>query len=201
MSMVDEEVLSEKEREEAMAKIREKHERKRGNYVPEKFIGVIKLAAEKSNWGNTESNVYQGFSAYYAHNSYVAEVADVVIESGKPVVKKITAAVDCGIVVNPLAAENLVVGGVIDGVGHAMYGDYLFTNGQPEAVNFDKYRLIRMTEAPEVDVHFVQTTDSPTGLGEPTLPPAGGAIANAIYAATGKRLYKQPYAKQDIVLG
>ena len=201
MSMVDEEVLSEEERAKALTKIRETHARQRGNYVPEKFIGVIKLAAEKANWGNTESGVYQGFSVYYSHNSYVAEVADVVMEAGKPVVKKVTAAVDCGIVVNPLAAENLVVGGVIDGVGHAMYGDFTFTNGQPEATNFDKYRLIRITEAPKVDVHFVQNTDSPTGLGEPTLPPAGGAIANAIYAATGKRLYQQPYAKQDIVLG
>lgn len=201
MSMVDEEVLTEEEKEEAMAKIREKHERKRGNYVPDKFIGVIKLAAEKAHWGNSDSDVYQGFSAYYAHNTYVAEVADVVMEAGKPVVKKITVAVDCGIVVNPLSAENLVAGGVIDGVGHALYGDFSFTNGQPEATNFDKYHLIRMKEAPQVDVHFVQNTDSPTGLGEPTLPPAGGAIANAIYAATGKRLYKQPYAKQDIVLG
>ena len=201
MSMVDEEVLTEKEKEEALAKIRETHERKIGNYVPEKFIGVIRLAAEKANWGNAESDVYQGFSVYYSHNSYVAEVADVVMRAGKPAVKKMTVAVDCGIVVNPLSAENLVVGGVIDGVGHAMYGDFSFTNGQPEAANFDKYRLIRMTEAPQVEVHFVQNTDSPTGLGEPTLPPAGGAIANAIYAATGKRLYKQPYAKQDIVLG
>ena len=201
MSMVDEEVLTEEERKAAMADIEETHARQRGNYVPEKFIGVIKLAAEKANWGRPESGVYQGFSAYYSHNSYVAEVADVVMEAGKPTVKKITAAVDCGIVVNPLAAENLVVGGVIDGVGHAMYGDFSFTDGQPAAANFDRYRLIRITEAPAVDVHFVQNTDSPTGLGEPTLPPAGGAIANAIYAATGKRLYQQPYAKQDIVLG
>lgn len=171
-------------------------------YDAEKSIGVIQLAAEKSNWGNTEEGIYQGFSTYFSHNTYVAEVADMVMENGVPKLKKITCAIDCGIVVNPLGAINQVEGGIIDGVGHAMYGDFSFVNGAPQASNFDKYRLIRMSESPaEISVHFVESTNDPTGLGEPTLPPAGGAVSNAIYKATGKRLYKQPFVKESPVLG
>ena len=162
-------------------------------YSPERLQGVIREAVAKSGWGKQASDVYQGFVAYYCHNSHVAEVADVKIEGGMPVVKKVTCVVDCGIVVNPLGAKNQAEGGVIDGVGHAMYGTFGFEEGIPTANNYDKYRLIRMNEAPEVEVHFVQNELSPTGLGEPTLPPAGGAVANALKAATGKRIYKQPF--------
>jgi isoquinoline 1-oxidoreductase beta subunit len=130
----------------------------------------------------------------------VAEVADVIIENGTPVVKKITCVVDCGIVVNPIGASNQVEGGIIDGVGHAMYGDFAFSEGVPIAQNFDKFRLIRMAEAPEVEVHFLRNEHSPTGLGEPSLPPAGGAVANALKAATGKRLYNQPFTKNPGML-
>ncbi|HRK53407.1 MAG TPA: molybdopterin-dependent oxidoreductase [Cyclobacteriaceae bacterium] len=170
-------------------------------YDVDKSVGVIKLAAEKSNWGNAPEGVYQGFSTYYSHNTYVAEVAEVIMQGNTPVVKRVVCAIDCGIVVNPVGAINQVQGGVIDGIGHAMYGDFSFENGQPQTRNFDKYRLIRMKESPEVEVHFVKSYNDPTGLGEPALPPAGGAIANAIAKATGKRFYKQPFIKEQIVLG
>ncbi|MBT8321922.1 MAG: molybdopterin-dependent oxidoreductase, partial [Eudoraea sp.] len=169
-------------------------------YSPERMQEVIKTVVEKSGWGNQPDDVYQGFVNYYCHNSHVAEVADVVIENGEAVVKKVTCVVDCGIVINPLGAKNQAEGGVIDGIGHAMYGDFGFENGKPTATNFDRYRLIRMQEAPVVDVHFVQNEYSPTGLGEPTLPPAGGAIANAFKAATGKRIYKQPFNQSPELL-
>lgn len=169
-------------------------------YSPERMEEVIKMAVEKSGWGKQPDGVYQGFVNYYCHNSHVAEVADVVVEKGVPVVKKITCVVDCGIVVNPLGAKNQCEGGVIDGVGHSMYGELTFKDGKPEANNFDRYRLIRMMEAPEVEVHFVKNELSPTGLGEPTLPPAGGAIANAFKAATGNRLYNQPFSNYPELL-
>ena len=165
-------------------------------YSPERMEETIKLAVKKSNWGNTTEGTYQGFSAYYSHNTHVAEVADVVMKNGMPLVKKVTVAVDCGIVVNPLGAKNQVEGGVIDGIGHAMYGDFSFKEGTPQAVNFDNYRLIRMQETPEVSTHFVESGLSPTGLGEPGLPPAGGAVANAIHTATGERLLKQPFINE-----
>ena len=162
-------------------------------YNPERLEGVMKLALEKSNWGKVAENVYQGFAVYYCHNTHVAEVADIVLENGFPIVKKVTCAVDCGIVVNPLGAQNQVVGGVIDGIGHSMYGELTFKDGKPQSDNFGSYQLIRINQTPQVDVHFVESDVAPTGLGEPTLPPVGGAVANAIYKATRKRLYKQPY--------
>ena len=165
-------------------------------YSAERMEKTINLVVEKSNWGKSSEGIYQGFSAYYSHNTHVAEVADVEMVNGLPVVKKVTVAVDCGIVVNPLGAKNQVEGGVIDGIGHAMYGDFSFKEGTPQAVNFDNYRLIRMQETPEVSTHFVESGLSPTGLGEPGLPPAGGAVANAIKAATGKQLCKQPFVEE-----
>ena len=177
---------------------------KRIEYSGQRMEDTIKLVREKGNWGKTKDGVYQGFSAYYSHNTHVAEIAEIVLKDGFPVVKKVIVAVDCGVVVNPTGARNQVEGGVLDGIGHAMYADLSFKDGKPNSKNFDTYRLIRMQETPKVEVHFLQNDLSPTGLGEPGLPPAGGAVANAINAALGKRIYKQPFIKelkQDSVLG
>ncbi len=169
------------------------------DYDVEKSVGVIKLAAEKANWGAPKAigatGTHQGFSAYYSHNSYVAEVAELQNTGRKTVVKKVICAVDCGIVINPIAAINQAEGGVVDGIGHAMYGDFDFVDGKPQQDNFDTFRLVRMGEQPAVEVHFVKSNNDPTGLGEPTLPPAGGAVANAFYRATGQRIYVQPFVK------
>lgn len=162
-------------------------------YNPERLQGVIEKVVKASNYGKSKEGTYQGFAVYYCHNTHVAEVADIEMDNGIPIVKKVTVAVDCGIVVNPLGAKNQVVGGVIDGIGHAMYGELTFKNGIPQSNNYNSYQLIRMGQTPQVDVHFVDSNEAPTGLGEPTLPPVGGAIANAIYKATGKRLTKMPF--------
>ncbi len=174
---------------------------KRIQYSAERMEAVINKVVEKSNWGKTKSGIYQGFSAYYCHNSHVAEVAEVEMISGVPVVKKVTCAIDCGIVINPLGALNQVEGGIIDGIGHAMYGNLDFKNGVPQSVNFDTYRLIRMKETPIVESYFIENDIAPTGLGEPTLPPAGPAFANAIKAATGVRLTKQPFIENKEIFG
>jgi isoquinoline 1-oxidoreductase subunit beta len=164
-------------------------------YDADRMIGVIKTAAEKSNWGKNP-NVNQGFSVYFSHRTYVAQVADIEMENGAPVLKKITAATDCGMVINPTGANHQVRGGIVDGMGHAMYGNLTFENGLPTQKNFDKYRLIRMKEVPQIDVHYVDSGFDPTGLGEPALPPTGGAVANAIYKATERRLRTQPFIEQ-----
>lgn len=162
-------------------------------YNPERLQGVIEKVVKASNYGKSKEGTYQGFAVYYCHNTHVAEVADIEMDNGILIVKKVTVAVDCGIVVNPLGAKNQVVGGVIDGIGHALYGELTFKNGIPQSNNYNSYQLIRMGQTPQVDVHFIDSNEAPTGLGEPTLPPVGGAIANAIYKATGKRLTKMPF--------
>jgi isoquinoline 1-oxidoreductase beta subunit len=113
------------------------------------------------------------------------------------VIEKVHCAIDCGIVVNPLAATNLAEGGIVDGIGHAMFSGLTFKDGVPEQSNFDKYRLIGHSDAPKaIEVHFVKNEIDPTGLGEPPFPPIMGALANAIYGTTGKRVYEQPFAPQ-----
>ncbi|HVG11417.1 MAG TPA: molybdopterin cofactor-binding domain-containing protein, partial [Flavisolibacter sp.] len=161
-------------------------------YNIDRMESVIKLAAEKSGWG-AKPGVSQGFSVYFSHASYVAQVCEVVMASGKPVVKKIYAVSDCGQVINKSGALQQVMGAIVDGYGHAMYGKLSFKDGVPEQNNFGAYRLIRMKEIPEIEAHFVDTGIDPTGLGEPALPPTGGAVANAIFKATGFRLKNQPF--------
>ncbi|SKC09645.1 xanthine dehydrogenase family protein molybdopterin-binding subunit [Dyadobacter psychrophilus] len=169
-------------------------------YDVDRMIAVIKLAAEKSNWGK-KKGVFQGFSVYFSHRSYVAQVGEIVMQKGKPVLKNVIAAVDCGIVINQSGSLQQVRGGVVDGLGHAMYGNMTFKDGAPDQSNFNGFRLIRMNEIPEVDVHFVNNGISPTGLGEPALPPAGGAMANAFYKATKQRLRNQPFVNEEVFKG
>ena len=170
-------------------------------YDVDRMKGVIDLAVEKSGWGTRKGTdgkpVNQGFSVYFSHRSYVAQVGEVVMQKGKPVLKKIYSAADCGVVINQSGAQQQVRGCVVDGIGHAMYGQLTFKDGVPQQTNFDTYRLIRLNEIPEVEVHFVQNNIDPTGLGEPSLPPAGAAVANAMYKATGKRLRSQPFVEQE----
>lgn len=177
-------------------------EGKTNDYDPLRYAGVLKLVKEKSNWGNIDSGLSKGVAAYFCHNSYAAQVLEMRCENNQPIIEKVTCAVDCGIVVNPDAAINLAEGGIVDGIGTALYGELTFENGVPQKNNFDTYRMIRMGEAPkEIDVHFVKSDESPTGLGEPTYPPIFAALANALYQATGKRHNHQPFLTKENVIG
>jgi isoquinoline 1-oxidoreductase subunit beta len=174
----------------------------KNDYDAARYAGVLELVREKSNWANPPTGVSRGVAAYFCHASYAAHVLDLTIENGKPVVQKVTSAIDCGIVVNPDAAANMTEGAVTDGIGNALYGEMTFKDGAAEKANFDKYRIIRMSEAPkEIDVHFVQNEIAPTGMGEPPFPPIFGALANALYKATGKRVYRQPFLGDRTMLG
>ncbi|HMQ48549.1 MAG TPA: molybdopterin-dependent oxidoreductase [Saprospiraceae bacterium] len=175
---------------------------KDNDYEAARYAGVLRLVREKSGWDTPRPGVHRGVAAYFCHNSYVAQVVDVVMKDNQAVVDKVWCAVDCGIVVNPEGAINQVEGGIVDGIGHAMYSAITFRDGKPEQSNFDQYRLIRHQQAPrEIEVFFVENGIDPTGLGEPSLPPVMGALANALYKATGKRLYTQPFAEQAELLG
>jgi len=173
----------------------------KNDYDAARYAGVLKLVKEKSGWGNSTSGVHRGVSAYYCHNSYVAQVVEVVMKNDQPKIKKVYCAVDCGIVVNPMSAKNQIEGGIVDGIGHAMYSALSFKDGRPQQKNFDKYRMIRISEAPEIETFFTDNGIDPTGLGEPSLPPIAAAVANAMYKATGERLRAQPFVGSKTMLG
>ena len=185
---------------ELLAKVKEKPVGKI-TYEPDRFEKVIKMAAEKSQWGKIKKDTHQGFSVYFSHNSYVAQVAEIEMKEGKPTLKKVYAVTDCGIVINESGARNQIYGAIVDGIGHAMYGKLSFKDGVPQETNFNTYRLIKYNEVPEIEAHFVNNGIDPTGLGEPALPPTGGALANVIFKATGKRVYQQPFAENQQVNG
>ena len=173
------------------------------DYDPERYAGVLKLVREKSNWeAGPPSGLSRGVAAYFCHNSYVAQVLDLKVEANTPKVEKVYCAVDCGIVINPLSAKNQVEGGIVDGIGHATFSALSFRDGRAEQSNFDTYRLIRNAEAPKsIETYFVDNGIDPTGLGEPSLPPVQGALANALYKATGTRYYEQPFFGERRIIG
>lgn len=182
---------------ELLKKAKEKPIGESNDYDPERFAGVLELVKTKSNWGDEKPGISRGFAAYFCHNSYAAQVLDLKIENGQVLIEKVFSAVDCGLVINPDSAKNLCEGSVVDGIGTAMFGELKFNRGVPDKSNYDKYRMIRMKEAPkEIETHFVENQLDPTGLGEPGYPPVFAALANALYKATGKRFYDQPFINQ-----
>lgn len=175
---------------------------KDNDYEAERYAGVLQLIKEKSGWGKDTAGLHRGVAAYFCHNSYVAQIVDIEMKDNEPTIKKVTAAVDCGLVINPVAATNLAEGGIIDGIGHGSYSAITLKDGVPQQNNFNTYRLIRHREAPkEIEVHFVDNKKDPTGLGEPLNPPVIGALANALYKATGNRYYDQPFLVDPKLMG
>ena len=148
---------------------------------------------QKNPDGELKKEYHKVLVFIFSHASYVAQVCDVVMAAGKPVVKKIYAVSDCGEVINKSGALQQVMGAIVDGYGHAMFGKLSFKDGAPEQNNFNSYRLIRIKEIPEIEAHFIDNGIDPTGLGEPALPPTGGAVANAIFKASGIRVRNQPF--------
>jgi isoquinoline 1-oxidoreductase beta subunit len=164
------------------------------DYNAGRYINVLKLLREKSDWNKDKNRASRGVAAYFCQGSYVAEVLDMSIVDGKPVIPRVCCAIDCGIVVNPDGGVTQAEGCIVDGIGVAMYGGITFTNGVPDQDNFSTYTLIWNGEGPKsIDVHYVKSDLDPTGVGEPPYPPIFGALANALYRATGKRYYNQPF--------
>lgn len=155
---------------------------------PEKLRKTLELVAEKANWGNPEPHLYQGVSAIAYNTSYCSMVADISIEDKQVKVHKFTVAIDCGLVVNPSQVKNQVEGSIMWGLGAVLKPGIAVKDGRVQQQNFDTYDLIRMKEAPTVDVHIVESDDPPSGIGEPAVPGVAPAVLNAIYAATGYRL-------------
>ncbi|WP_374368793.1 molybdopterin cofactor-binding domain-containing protein [Piscinibacter sp.] len=160
-----------------------------------RYRGVLELAAQKAGWGSAlPKGVFRGIAVAQSFGSYVAEVAEVSIGAdGTPRVHRVVAAVDCGMTVNPQTIERQIEGAIVYGLSAALYGRIGFKDGRVEQGNFNDYPVLRMNEMPKVEVHIVQSSEKPGGIGEPGTPPIAPAVANAIFAATGKRLRHLPF--------
>lgn len=163
-------------------------------YSTKRLKNVINIVAERSNWFKpAPKGIYRGFACHFMFGAYVAEVVEIsLLPNGAPKIEQVYAVVDCGIVINKSNGLNQLEGGIVDGLGAAMFGGVTIANGMAEQSNFDDYRMIRFKESPKIDAYLVDSTESPEGLGEMTLPPISAALCNAIYAATGKRVHKLP---------
>ena len=155
---------------------------------------VLQLAAEQAGWGQKlPERVGRGVSVQFVFGTYMAQVAEVeVSKEGAVRVRRVICAVDCGTVVNPDTVEAQIQGAIIFGITAALYGEITLKNGRVEQANFDTYQMLRMNEAPAIEVHIVRNSEPPGGMGEPGTSAIVPAVTNAIFAATGKRLRKLP---------
>ncbi len=163
---------------------------------------VLEVAGERSNWAKRPSGNGRGMgiAAHRSFNSYVASVVEVEVDrQGRVKIPRIDMVADPGVVINPDRVRSQFEGAAVMGVSLAMFGEITATNGRIDQRNFDGFRVARMNDAPiQVNVHFAESGDLPTGVGEPGVPPVIAALANAIYAATGKRLREMPFSKQKL---
>jgi isoquinoline 1-oxidoreductase subunit beta len=166
----------------------------------DRLLGVLNLVAEKSEWGKPlPPGRGRGIAGLYGFGSYVAHVAEVTVaKDGTLRVDRVVVAVDCGQVINPDLVAAQIEGGVVFGLTSALYDEITIQNGQVQQTNFDNYPMLRIADMPKVEVHLVPSHESPGGIGEPGVPSTAPAVANAIFAATGKRLRRLPFQTQEL---
>ncbi|MCB0378643.1 MAG: xanthine dehydrogenase family protein molybdopterin-binding subunit [Bdellovibrionales bacterium] len=158
----------------------------------DRLRATLEIAKEKSNWGKPSQGRFQGVASHSSFKSFASEVVEVEVHAGQIQVKKVTAVIDCGTPVNPDIIKKQMESGIIYGLSAALQGEIKLSAGGVDQSNFDDYPPLRMSQTPEIEVHIVASTEKPTGVGEPGLPPIAPAVANAVFAATGQRLYDLP---------
>ncbi len=160
---------------------------------PARMRGVLQLAAEKAAWSKPlPEGRYRGIACFGCFSSYMAEVVEISMEKDQPRVQRVIAAVDCGQVINPGILQQQIQGGIVYGLSNALRAKITIEKGRVVQGNFDDYAPLRMEESPAVEVYSVTSTEPPTGIGEPSLPPVAPALCNAIYTATKKRIRALP---------
>ncbi len=166
-----------------------------------RHLGVLNLAAEKSGWGKAvPSGRARGIAVHESFGSYIAEVAEVSVDNtnGQIAVHKVVCAVDCGKYVNPDTIRAQMESGIVFGLSAALHGAITLKDGRVEQSNFHDYPLLRLSEMPEVEVHIVESKEKSGGIGEPGVPPIAPAVANAVFALTGKRIRKLPMTSEVV---
>ena len=159
-------------------------------------LKVLELAAEKSGWGTpVPAGVGRGVMVQFAFGSYLSVVCEVEVTGGGQIrLRRVTAAMDCGQAINPDSVRAQIEGGLVFGMTAALYGEVTFDRGRVQQTNFNNYRMLRMDEAPPIEVHLVESTETPGGLGETGTAAAFPAVANAVFAASGRRVRRLPIA-------
>ena len=165
-----------------------------------RMLAVLDLAAQKANWGSPlPAGRARGIATHFSFDSYVAQVAEVSVDKDGTVhVHRVVAAVDCGRTVNPDTVKGQIEGGIIFGLTATLKTEITLDKGRVQQRNFHDYPMLRMFESPAVEVYIVPSTEHPTGVGEPGVPPVAPAVANAIFAATGKRVRRLPIKPEDL---
>ncbi len=160
---------------------------------------VLKAIAERSGWGQAPKGHHQGIAFMEGYTSHIAQVAEVSVENGRLRIHRITCVIDCGQTVNPRIIESQLESGIVYGLSAALWGDITLRGGRVQQQNFNDYRVLRLNEAPEIDVLILPSDAPPGGIGETGVPPVAPAVCNAIFAATGKRLRSLPISAHPLV--
>jgi isoquinoline 1-oxidoreductase subunit beta len=165
-----------------------------------RMLAVLDLAAQKANWGaKLPPGVGRGIAGHFSFDSYVAQVVEAsVAKDGAVRVHRVVCAVDCGTVINPDTVKAQMEGGIVFGLTAALKTEITLKNGRVEQTNFHDYQMLRIFESPKIEVYIVPSTANPTGVGEPGVPPVAPALANAIFAVTGKRIRRLPIRASDL---